>query len=116
MLPYQVSEKYHTCGQGKIMGRISRLQAESFSLNMEPGLGVDVQTADGGVVHVHLGPLWLLNRREADLQKGDEVTIQAFCYKLAGQERLLAGVIEHKGKSLKLVDPQGLPYWETWGK
>ena len=43
---------------------------------MEPGLGVDVQTLDQGLVHVHLGPLWFLDRQEADLKPGDEVTIR----------------------------------------
>ena len=48
-----------------------------------------------------------------DLKPGDEVTIQAFCYKLAGQERLLASEIEHKGNTLRLCDAQGTPNWKT---
>jgi hypothetical protein len=83
---------------------------------MEPGLAVEVQTPDKGLVHVHLGPLWFLERQEADLKPGDEVTIQGFCYKLAGQERLLAAEIIHKDHKLVLRDPQGVPYWEAWRK
>ena len=114
--PYRVSQDVHTCVQGKISGRITRLRAETFSQDMEPGLGMDVQTPDRGLVHVHLGPLWFLDRQETDLKPGEEVTIQAFCYKLEGQERVLAGEIKHKDHTLVLRDPQGRPYWDAWRK
>lgn len=114
--PYRVSEEVHTCVQGKISGRITRLRAETFSPYMEPGLAMDVQTPDRGLIHVHLGPLWFLDRQETDLKPGDEVTIHGFCYELAGQERLLAGEVKHKDHTLVLRDPQGRPYWEAWRK
>jgi hypothetical protein len=116
MLPYRVSQEVHACVQGKINGRITRLQAETFSLDMEPGLGMDVQTPDLGLVHVHLGPLWFLERGKPDLKPGDEVAIQVFCFTSEGQERLLAGEVTHKGHTLVLRDPQGTPYWEAWRK
>ncbi len=116
MLPYRVSQELHACVPGKISGRIARLRVETFSLDMEPGLAMEVQTPDWGLVHVHLGPLWFLERQEADLKPGDEVTIQGFCYKLAGQERLLAGEVKHKDHTLVLRDPRGNPYWEAWRK
>ena len=112
--PYRTSQEVHTCAPGKIKGRITRLRVETLSLDLEPGLGMDVQTPDRGLMHVHLGPLRLLERHEADLKPGDEVTLQTFCYNLAGQERLLADEVTHKGNTLKLRDAQGMPYWEAW--
>ncbi len=112
--PYHVSQEVHSCVHGKISGCIARIRVETFSLDMEPGLAVEVQTPDRGLVHVHLGPLWFLDRQEADLKPGDEVTIQGFCYNLAGQERLLAAEVTHKDHSLRLRDPQGIPYWDAW--
>lgn len=116
MLPYRGSHEVHACVQERLNGRITRLQAETLSLNMEPGLGMDIQTPDQGLVHVHLGPLWLLDRRQNDLKPGDEVAIKVFCYTSEGQERLLAGEVTHKGNTLVLRDPQGVPYWEAWRK
>ncbi len=113
-LPYHAPQEAHTCVQGKISGRITSLRPETFSLDMEPGLAMEVQTPDQGLVHVHMGPLWFLERQEHDLKVGDEVTIQVFCYTLAGQERLLAGEVKHKDHTLVLRDPQGKPYWEAW--
>ena len=113
MQPYYVARETHVCVPGKINGVITHLRVETFSLDLEPGLALDVQTPDQGLVHVHLGPLWVLDRHMAGLKKGDEVTIQTFCYNLAGQERLLAGEVSHKGNTLRLLDSQGQPYWEA---
>lgn len=112
--PYRVSQGGDSCVPGKISGRITHLRVESFSPNLEPGLALEVQTSDRGLVHVHLGPLWFVERREGDLKPGDEVTIQGFCYKLAGKQRLIASEVTHKGDTLGLCDPQGIPYWEAW--
>jgi hypothetical protein len=111
--PYQVDQEVHTCAPGKISGRISRLRVETFEQGMDPWLAIEVQTPDRGLVHVHLGPLWFLERHEADLKPGDEVTIQGFCQTLAGRERLLAGEVVHKDQTLRLGDPQGNPVWEA---
>jgi hypothetical protein len=111
--PFRVSQEGHACVSGKVSGRITRLRVESLSPDLEPGLAVAVQTADQGLVHVHVGPLAFLQKREADLKPGDEVAIQALCYDLAGKERLIASQIEHKGQALKLSDAEGTPFWRT---
>ena len=116
MYPYCTTQEVHSCVRGKINGRITRIRAESLSADMEPGLALEVQTPDRGLVHVHLGPLWFLERQEADLKPGDEVAIQGFCYELEGKERLLAAEITHKDHTLVLRNPQGVPYWEAWRK
>ena len=84
LAPYQVSREVHACMTGKISGRITYLRVETFSPDVEPRLAMDVQTIGLGLVHVHLGPLWFIERQETDLKPGDEVTVQGFCYKLAG--------------------------------
>jgi len=113
LLPYRCPQEVNACVAGKISGRIMRLRVVTFSLDMDPGLALDVQTPDRGLVHVHLGPLWFLERQDPDLKPGDEVTIQGFCYKLAGQERLLAGEVVYQDHTLRLRDAQGNPYWEA---
>lgn len=110
--PYKVDQEVHTCAPGKISGRISRLQVETLAQDMDSLLAVEVQTPDRGLVHVHVGPLWFLERHEADLKPGDEVTIQGFCSTLAGREMLLASEVVHKDQTLRLRDPQGNPWWE----
>ena len=85
---------------------------ESISPDLEPGLAVEVQTPDKGMMHVHCGPLKLLDCQESDLKPGDDVTMKVFCYKLAGgRESLLASEIEHPYQTLILRDAQGNPFW-----
>jgi hypothetical protein len=109
--PYQVTEEAHECMTGEVSGRISRLKVEKFGANLEPGLAVEIQTADRGLVHVHCGPLKLLDCQEPDLRPGDDVTMKVFCKKLAGKETLLASEIKHGDQTLILRDAQGNPFW-----
>jgi hypothetical protein len=110
--PYQVTEETHECVTGEVSGRISRLRVETFASNLEPGLAVEIQTADRGMVHVHCGPLRLLDSQESNLKPGDHVNMKVFCYRLAGGgETLLASEIKHGGQTLILRDAQGNPLW-----
>ena len=110
--PYRVSEEAHKCLAGEVSGRISSLRVESISPDLEPGLAVEVQTPDKGMMHVHCGPLKLLDCQESDLKPGDDVTMKVFCYKLAGgRESLLASEIKHGDQTLILRDAQGNPFW-----
>ena len=97
---------------GEVKGRISRIRVETFSSNLEPGLAVEIQTPDQGLVHVHCGPLKLLECQESDLKPGDEVAMKVFCSRLAGgQESLFASEIKHGDHTLILRDAQGNPFW-----
>ena len=97
---------------GEVSGRISSLRVEKLAPDLASGLAMDIQTSDRGLVHVHCGPLGLLDRQEADLKPGDHVTVKVFCTQLAGREYLVAGEIKHSGHTLVLQDAQGTPYWE----
>jgi hypothetical protein len=110
--PYLVGQESHTCVAGEISGRIVRLRVETFARDLEPGLAVEIQTPDQGLVHVHCGPLKLLECQESDLKPGDEVAMKVFCSRLAGgQESLFASEIKHGDHTLILRDAQGNPLW-----
>jgi hypothetical protein len=84
---------------------------EKLAPDLEPGLAMDIQTPDRGLVHVHCGPLGLLDSQETDLKPGDNVTVKVYCAQLAGQEILVAGEIKHGDHTLVLQNAQGTPYW-----
>lgn len=109
--PYQVTEEAHRCMTGEVSGRISRLRVETLSPDLEPGLAAEIQTPNRGLVHVHCGPLKLLDCHESDLRPGDDVTMKVFCQKLAGKEILLASEIKHRDQTLILRDAQGNALW-----
>jgi len=109
--PYQVTEEAHDCVTGEVSGRISRLRVETFAPDLGPWLAVEIQTPDRGLVHVHCGPLKLLDYHESDLRPGDDVTMKVFCQKLAGKETLFASEIKHGDQTLILRDVQGNAFW-----
>jgi len=98
---------------GEVSGKITKMTMETFEWFREPGLAMEVNTPTQGIVHVHMGPLSLLERREPDLRIGDQVSLQVFSYNVAGKSRLIAKEISHQGHTTQLCDSQGVPYWET---
>jgi hypothetical protein len=110
--PYLVGQESHTCVSGEISGRIVGLRVETFARDLEPGLAVEIQTPDQGLLHVHCGPLKVLQRQESGLKPGDEVAMKVYCFRPeGGQESLFAGEITHNGQNLILRDAQGNPVW-----
>jgi hypothetical protein len=57
----------HTCRSGTITGKITKIFIEKFAEDMEPGIAFTLLTADGNQVHVHVAPLWFMEKRESDL-------------------------------------------------
>ena len=111
--PYECNIDQADCKPGEVNGRITKLTMETFEWFIEPGLAMEVNTPNQGLVHVHLGPLWLLESRKSDLRIGDQVSIQAICYNVGGKTRLIATTISHRGQTMQLCDSQGRPYWEA---
>ena len=111
--PYKCLADQAFAKPGVISGKIVNLVSETFACYMEPGLAMEVSTPNQGLVHVHLGPVWYLERQESDLRPGDQVSIQALCYEEEGKVRLVAAEISHKDHVVQLRDSQGRPYWEA---
>ena len=112
--PYECSApKNTTCRAGTITGKITKIAVEKFAEDMEPGIAFTILTKDGSHTHVHVGPLWFMEKRESDFKEGDTVTIEGLCYHQGGQQYLIATQMTHKNHTLKLRDSQGRPYWEN---
>ena len=113
--PYQCPVK-GPCLPGEISGKITRVLTETLEEGMYPGMAVLVATKDRGQVHVHVGPVWFLERQEFELKPGDEVLIKGICFKTAAGEHLLAAQLTKGDHTLLLRDAEGHPYWEAWRK
>jgi hypothetical protein len=113
LLPYQCSPPGNaSCHSETVMGKITKIAVEKFAEDMEPGIALNVIAGDGNPVHVHVGPLWFMEKRESDFREGDSVTIEGVCYHQDGKHYLIAGKMTHKDHTLNLRDAQGRPYWE----
>lgn len=102
------------CKPMKISGKINRIFTETLAEDMYPGMALILETQDKGRIHVHLGPVWFLERQEFALQPGQEATIQGICVEEGKTTRLVAARLETGDHVLVLRDLEGRPVWEAW--
>jgi hypothetical protein len=113
LCPYQCSVPENVpCRSGTITGKITKISIEKFAEDMDPGIAFNVVGANGNPVHVHVGPLWFMEKRESDFKVGDRVTVSGVCYRQDGKHYLIAAKMTHNAHTLNLRDAQLRPYWE----
>jgi hypothetical protein len=106
----------HTCKPFDASGKVAQVLTETLADSMYPGLAIVVDTKTQGRVHVHLGPVWYLERQEFEIKPGDEVGIKGMCDKKDGKMDVIAYELTKGDYVLHLRDGQGRPNWEAWRK
>ena len=106
----------HTCKPFDFSGKVAQVLTESLEDGMHPGMAIVVDTKTQGRVHVHLGPVWYLERQEFEIKPGDEVGIKGMCDKKNEKMDVIAYELTHGDYVLHLRDSQGRPNWEAWHK
>jgi hypothetical protein len=104
------------CKPLTITGKVSRVFTETLQDNMYPGMAMLVDSKDHGLVRVHLGPVWYLERQQFSLAPGQVVQVKGVCLEEKGQTRLIAAQVTVGDSVLLLRDAQGQPMWEAWRK
>ena len=98
-------------------GKVVQILTESLEEGMYPGMAVVIRTKKLGLVHVHLGPVWYLERQEFQLSPGDEVHVKGVCEaKKDGKLQVMAYELTKGDYVLHLRDFLGRPNWEAWRK
>jgi hypothetical protein len=106
-----------TCQDFQEQGKVVRVLTETLAEGMYPGMALLLDTKTKGRVHVHLGPVWFLERQEFELRPGDEVGVKGVCEKSPDKGlRVIAYELTKGGFALVLRDAQGRPVWEAWRK
>jgi len=104
-----------TCRPFDESGKVVQVLTESLEDTMHPGMAVLLDTKTRGRVHVHLGPVWYLERQGFELQPGDEVKVKGMCEQAKGGKTEVISYELTKGDYvLSLRDSQGRPNWEAW--
>jgi hypothetical protein len=112
--PYSCPVK-DTCKAFDESGKVVQVSTVSLEEGMHPGMAVAVDTKTHGTVHVHLGPVWYLERQEFELKPGDEVHVKGMCEKgTDGKMQVIAYELTQGDHVLHLRDSQGRPNWEAW--
>jgi hypothetical protein len=96
-------------------GKVVQVLSETLSDAMQPGMAVVLDTKTRGRVHVHLGPVWYLERQEFEITPGEEVRVKGMCEsEKDGKLRVIAYELTKGDYVLSLRDAQGRPNWEAW--
>jgi hypothetical protein len=103
-----------TCKPFDASGKVVEVLTETLAGSMHPGMAVVVDTKAQGRVHVHLGPVWYLERQEFAIMPGDEVGIKGMCDKKDGKMDVIGYELTKGNYVLHLRDAQGRPNWEAW--
>jgi hypothetical protein len=104
----------HTCKPYDAGGKVVQVLTETLEDGMHPGMAVVVETKTQGRVHVHLGPVWYLERQEFEIKPGDQVGIKGMCDKKDAKMEVIAYELTRGDYVLHLRDSQGRPNWEAW--
>ena len=105
------------CKSFEESGKVVQVLTETLEDAMQPGMAVAMDTKTRGRVHVHLGPVWYLERQEFELKPGDQVRVKGMCeQEKDGKLRVIAYELTKGDYVLSLRDSQGRPNWEAWRK
>jgi hypothetical protein len=114
--PYMCPVKA-TCKPFEDSGKVVQVLTETLEDAMHPGMAVVMDAKSRGRVHVHLGPVWYLERQEFELKPGDQVRVKGMCeQEQDGKLRVIAYELTKGDYVLSLRDSQGRPQWEAWRK
>jgi len=112
--PYQCPVK-DACKPFDESGNVAQVLTETLEDSMHPGMALLVDTKTRGQVHVHLAPVWYLERQEFMLQPGDKVRVKGMSEpEKDGKVRVVAFELTRGDYVLHLRDSQGRPNWEAW--
>lgn len=74
------------------------------------GIHIQLKT-DEGIIPVHLGPQWYIEKQNFKLEKGDKVEIKGSRVKLNDKPTIIAAELK-KGKDVLILrDSAGIPQW-----
>jgi len=103
-----------------IQGKVTGINRDTVPLpGMQPGLSVDVKTADGDDVNVQVGPRWFSSfyKKKWDVKVGDTVEVTGSRVKIDDKTVIMATKCVHRIKhddasEMTLRSKQGVPVWD----
>lgn len=106
----------HECKSFDDRGKVAQVLTETLGEGMYPGMALKVDTKAHGRIHVHLGPIWYLERQDFEVKPGDEVGIKGMTSTKKDKKELeiIAYELTVGEHVLLLRDSRGRPNWEAW--
>jgi hypothetical protein len=84
---------------------------ERLERNTRNGVKATLETEDGEVVDVYLGPATFLDHHGFIIERGDQLHVTGSKIRHEGRDAIIATVVSEDGDRLKLRDADGRPAW-----
>jgi hypothetical protein len=94
-------------------GEILAVEHFTPEKGMSAGLRLQLKT-DKGVLPVHLGPEWYIERQDIELKVKDVVEVKGSRITFEGKPAIVAAEVRRGDEVLTLRDPSGFPAWSGW--
>jgi hypothetical protein len=96
-----------------LSGTVESVDKVTPMKGMHSGIHLALKT-DKGIVDVHLGPEWYIERLDTKIQKGDEIEVKGSRVTIAGKSAIIAAEVKKGDNVLVLRDTNGIPAWAGW--
>jgi hypothetical protein len=96
-----------------LSGTVESVDKVTPMKGMHSGIHLTLKT-DKGIVDVHLGPEWYIERLDTKIQKGDDIEVKGSRVTIAGKPAIIAAEVKKGDNVLVLRDTNGIPAWAGW--
>lgn len=96
-----------------VSGTVDAVNKITPMKGMHSGIHLALKT-DKGIVDVHLGPEWYIERLDTKIEKGDAVEVKGSRVTISGKEAIIAAEVKKGDSVLVLRDSNGIPAWAGW--
>jgi hypothetical protein len=96
-----------------VAGKVVAVNRVAPMKGMGAGVHVALDTQDG-MVSVHLGPAWYIERQDTRIEKGDRIEVKGSRVTIAGKPAIIAAEVRKGDQLLILRDANGVPAWSGW--
>ncbi len=96
-----------------VAGTVEAIEKITPMKGMHSGIHLTLKTSTG-VLDIHLGPEWYIERQDTKIQKGDQLEVKGSRVTVSGKPALIAMEVKKGDSVLVLRDAQGVPAWAGW--
>ncbi|MBF0459415.1 MAG: DNA-binding protein [Nitrospirae bacterium] len=106
----QYQKMYDVKTVGVVTGTIESVETFMPVRGMSIGVLLILKTEDG-MIAVHLGPVWYIERQDIRFDKGDTVEARGSKLMFDSKPAIIAAEVKKNEDVLRLRDENGVPHW-----
>lgn len=96
-----------------VSGTVDSIEKITPMRGMHSGIHLALKT-DKGIIDVHLGPEWYIERLDTKILKGDALEVKGSRVTISGKPAIIASEVKKGDSVLVLRDSNGVPAWAGW--